>query len=312
MNFIKTTLLEKILLILIFSLSVILITNYIYKKEGFENTANKNIIIKKGNDIFDSYYVDIYDDLLNSMNKNNHDISIIKNNTNYTSNSKVLDIGCGTGQHVNLFNKENKNNTVIGIDISKEMIKKARMNYPNSTFKLGNAINSFEFEPDSFTHICCLNLTIYYIKNKQQLLNNCYNWLRPKGILVLNLVNGKLFNIITPHAYDANIKPINNNSEERLSKCNIKFTTLDYKSDFKLDNHINANTTALNQPNAILKEQFISKNSNTTRINEHNLYMSTQQSIINMATNLGFIMISQNKYSDIKYKENYIYIFQKP
>ena len=312
MNFIKTTLLEKILLILIFSLSVILITNYIYKKEGFENTANKNIIIKKGNDIFDSYYVDIYDDLLNSMNKNNHDISIIKNNTNYTSNSKVLDIGCGTGQHVNLFNKENKNNTVIGIDISKEMIKKARMNYPNSTFKLGNAINSFEFEPDSFTHICCLNLTIYYIKNKQQLFNNCYNWLRPKGILVLNLVNGKLFNIITPHAYDANIKPINNNSEERLSKCNIKFTTLDYKSDFKLDNHINANTTALNQPNAILKEQFISKNSNTTRINEHNLYMSTQQSIINMATNLGFIMISQNKYSDIKYKENYIYIFQKP
>jgi SAM-dependent methyltransferase len=310
MNFIKTTLLEKIILILMFCLFVIYITNHIYIKEGFENTT-KNIIIKKGNDIFDNYYVNLYDDLLNNIEKNEYDIHIIKNNTNYTSNSKILDIGCGTGQHVNLFNKQS-NNSVIGMDNSQAMIKKAKENFPNSTFKLSNILNSLEFHPDTFTHITCLNLTIYYIKNKQLLLNNCYNWLQPKGVLVLNLVDSNKFNAITSIAYDANQKPLNKNCDTRLTKCNISFTTLNYKSEFKLDKTINANTINFNEPNALLKESFTSKNSNSTRINEHQLYMSSQQSILNIAKYIGFIIKSEQKYSDIKYKANFIYILEKP
>jgi len=310
MNFIKTTLLEKFILTLIFCLLILLIAN-IYKKEGFHNNVSKNIIIKKGNDIFDNYYVNIYDDILNNTTKNNDDIYIIRNNTNFTNKSKILDIGCGTGHHVNLFNMQNKN-SAIGIDNSRAMIEKSRENYLDSIYKLCNGLNSLEFQYDAFSHITCLNLTIYYIKNKQQLFNNCYNWLIPHGVLVLNLVNSKLFNAITSLAYDADQKPLQHNCNKQLTKCNIKFNTLDYKSDFKLNNNIDANTTSLNEPNAILKESFISKDSNNIRINEHKLYMSTRQSIINMAMKLGFIMKSEQKYSDSKYKENYLYIFEKP
>ena len=134
----------------------------------------------------------------------------------------------------------------------------------------------------------------------------------PGGVLVINLVNSKLFNAITPVVYETGIKPSSKFCNNRLTKCNIKFTTLDYKSDFKLDETINANTALLNIPNAILKETFKLKNSNTTRINEHQLYMSTQQSIINMAKNMGFIMKSQQKFSDNKYKGQFIYILEKP
>lgn len=310
MNFIKTTLLEKIILILIFCLFVTFITNNIYKKEGFENTT-KNIIIKKGDDVFDNYYVNLYDDLLNNIKKNDNDIHIIKNNTNYSSNSKILDIGCGTGHHVNLFNKQ-QHKYVIGIDNSQAMIKKAKENFPNSIFKLSNSLKSLEFQSDTFTHITCLNLTIYYIQNKELLLNNCYNWLQPKGVLILNLVDSNQFNAITSLAYDANQKPLSKSCNTRLTKCNIKFTTLDYKSEFKLDKTINANTINFNEPNAILKESFTAKNSNSTRINEHQLYMSTQESILSMAKYLGFIIKSEQKYSDIKYKANYLYILEKP
>jgi len=311
MKFNNTTLLEKILLILIFCLLVILITKRIYKKEGFENITNKEIIIKRGNDIFDNYYVNIYDDLVYNKIKNEYEIGIILNNSNPTTQSKLLDIGCGTGHHVDSFNKQNIN-SVIGIDNSQEMIKKAKKNYPNSKFKLCNALNTLEFQNDSFTHITCLNLTVYYIKNKKQLLNNCYNWLMSGGVLVINLVNSKLFNAITPVVYETGIKPSSKLCKTRLTKCNIKFTTLDYKSDFQLDETINANTSLLTVPNAILKESFKLKNSNTTRINEHQLYMSTQESILNMAKNMGFIMKSQNKYSDNKYKGQFIYILEKP
>ena len=319
MKFPKTTLLEKIILILIFCLLVTLITKYTYKNEGFTNTIKKDITIKKGDDIFDNYYVNIYDDLVHNKIKSEYEVGTIINNTNLTSKSKILDIGCGTGTHANLFNKQNIF-SVIGIDNSKEMIKKARKNYPNSNFKLCNALNTLEFQNETFTHITCLNLTIYYIKNKKQLFNNCYNWLIPGGILVLHLVNSNLFDAITPLAYEVGQKPSNKPSNkacnkacnERLTKCNVKFTTLDYKSEFTLDKNMNANTVSLNEPNAILKESFKCKNSNTTRINEHKLYMSTQQSILTMAKNIGFIIKSQHEFSDIKYKENFLYFLEKP
>ena len=57
--------------------------------------------------------------------------------TNPDSESLViLDIGSGTGHHVNLFNKNN--NSVIGIDKSPAMIKIAKQNYPELDFRQAN------------------------------------------------------------------------------------------------------------------------------------------------------------------------------
>ena len=47
---------------------------------------------------------------------------------------------------------------VVGIDISPKMIKQAEKNYPKLDFKLGDALNSMEFLPNTFTHISCLIL----------------------------------------------------------------------------------------------------------------------------------------------------------
>ena len=310
MKFPKTTILEKIILTLILSLLIILITKITYKKEGFSNNLNKDFTIKNGDNIFDNYYVNIYDDLMYNKVKTEYEVGTIINNTKLSSKSKLLDIGCGTGNHVNLFNKQQLL-SVIGIDNSKEMIKKAKKKYPKLNFKLSDALNRLQFQDETFTHIVLLNLTIYYIKNQKLLLNNCYNWLMPGGLLAIHLVNNKLFNSITPVAYDNNNKLLNNKSNKPVTKCNVKFTTLDYKSDFKMDETINPNSITLDKPNAIIKESLKCKNTNNVRINEHELYMSRLESILTMAKNTGFVIKSYYEFSDVKYKNEYIYIFEK-
>ena len=134
----------------------------------------------------------------------------------------------------------------------------------------------------------------------------------PGGILVLNLVNSKLFNAIPSIAYETGKITPNIKHHERHSKCNIQFTTLDYKSNFNLDKNIDDNNISLNKPNAILKETFKFKDSNKIRINEHDLFMSNEDSILSAANKLGFIIKSKEKYNDIKYKQSFLYILEKP
>ena len=49
---------------------------------------------------------------------------------------------------------------------------------------------------NSFSTITCFYFTIYYIKDKNTFLQNCYNWLMPGGYLVLHLVNRDKFDPI--------------------------------------------------------------------------------------------------------------------
>ena len=293
---------EIVLLLLLF----FLVENYfLSNKEGFVE-VKKEFIRKTGPDIFDNFYVSVYDDLVYSSNKNNYEVKRILGNT---KNAKILDIGCGTGHHVNLFDKYD--NDVVGIDISPEMIKQAQKNYPKLDFKLADALNSMEFLPDTFTHISCLYFTIYYIKNKKLFFENCFKWLKPHGILVLHLVNMNKFDPVIPVASPfVGVSP-QDYAPKRITKSSVKFDILDYKSDFQLNDNTNTDTT-LSKPNAIFKEVFKFKNSKKARVNEHNFYMASQKSILALARDTGFILKSQEEMIPVQYKHNYLYFLQKP
>ena len=66
--------------------------------EGFEQ--KEKVIIKEGPEVYDNFYVNIYDDLVFNQLKNEYEVGQIMKATKPTRESKILDIGSGTGHHV--------------------------------------------------------------------------------------------------------------------------------------------------------------------------------------------------------------------
>jgi SAM-dependent methyltransferase len=296
----KIRYLEIILFVLLLSLIYVFLCKKKY--EGFIE-EKKKFLRYTDKDIYDSFYANVYDKILYNKDKNDFEINYIFPNP--IKNSMVLDIGCGTGHHIKKL--DDLNITAIGIDNSPAMIKKAKKNYPDLTFKLANIMKTLEFPENTFSHILCLYFTIYYIKDKRTFLENCYQWLKPKGILVIHLVNINKFNPIVPHATSFNEK------SKRPTKSVITFDQFTYNSDFQQDRSINQDSVNLKQPNVVFKEVFKFNNENKTRINAHKLYMSSQNSILATAKELGFILKSYTEMNSIDtYEYNYLYTLQKP
>jgi len=296
---------EIILFVLICSLLFLFILKK--NKEGFIN-EKQEIAIYTGNDIFDDFYSKIYDKLLFDDTKLNFEIDHIFQNQNENQNKmknyNVLDIGCGTGHHINKLT--NLNIKCIGIDNSKAMIAKSQNKFPKSKFKLANAMSSLEFPEHTFSHILCLHFTIYYFKDKRHFLENCFHWLKPNGVLILHLVNIKKFNIVLPNA-----KPFMK-SHKKTNQNIIMFDKLNYRSKFISDTNINFNTLRLDEPNVIFKEIFKFTDTNKVRINEHKLFMSSQNAIINSALEVGFMLKTYIEINIDTYNYNYLYTLEKP
>jgi trans-aconitate methyltransferase len=98
---------------------------------------------------------------------------------NVEEDQKILDLGCGTGIITNELAKEGA--TVIGIDSSIDMIKKAKSNYPNLNFQVGDATNlCFQNYFDTIFS----NAVFHWIPNQKKLLCSIYNSLKDNGKLI--------------------------------------------------------------------------------------------------------------------------------
>lgn len=270
------------------------------RKEGFEQTDK--FMFKTDSDIYDDFYSDIYDQLVFNNLKDDYEIGQIINSTKPTKESIILDVGSGTGHHVELLNK--KGFKAIGLDNSHSMIEKAKENYPTYDFVEGDVLNAVQFQPQSFTHIMCLYFTLYYIKDKMQFFNNCMNWLMPGGSLVIHIVDRDMFDPILPPANPLLMLTPQRYAKERITKSNINFQDFKYSANFELDNKKNA---------AKFVEKF--KNKETGKIfrkHEHKMYMESEKDILAMAKQSGFIMLGKIDLIKIGYEYQYLYILQKP
>jgi ubiquinone/menaquinone biosynthesis C-methylase UbiE len=127
-------------------------------KEGFHQ--NDNFLFKNGNEVYDDFYSEIYDYLVFNNLKNDYEVGTIINTINPKESSVILDVGCGTGHHVASLASQNLN--ILGIDISPSMINKAKENFPQYNFIVGDALDGNLVKYNSLTHILCLYFTIYY------------------------------------------------------------------------------------------------------------------------------------------------------
>lgn len=298
-KFIKAPVIEKILYLLVIIIIVNLIANYVSPiKENF--SQKNNFIIKKNKNIYDDFYVNIYDDLYYDKIKTEYEIGSILNCDIPTEESIILDVGSGTGHHVNILASNDVN--VIGIDDSAAMITKARENYPTLEFKQENVLNRDIFGKSYFTHITCFNFTIYHFDNKRAFFENCYYWLKPGGFLIVNLVDKKTFDPILRlgNPYEVLGKK---NIEKYGNETRVKLLHYDYKSNFEI---------YPNDDTAVFNERIKNVKTGDRRKQEMLLYMPTQKKILNEAKSTGFILESQYDMSGINVHSQYIYTLKKP
>lgn len=270
-------------------------------REGFID-QKENFVVKKGIDLYDDFYVNIYDQLFYRELANTYEVGSIENITNPTTESNILVIGSGTGHIVNTFNEQDYK--VMGLEESKAMVNFSKNEYPDLNFKLGSPMESMIFNRDEFTHIVCLNLTFYYYKNKIQFLQNVYNWLRPGGYFVVQLVDKNKFDPVVPAAKPFVMVNPQSFAENRITTSNVVFNNFDYKADFKIF------------PNDFVQFREIFKDtspgSNKVRENSHKMWIPQRQNVINMAKEVGFINYAQVDLLMAQMEYQYLYVFQKP
>lgn len=268
-------------------------------REGFEQ--NEKYVFKTGLDIYDDFYAEIYDYLVFNSLKDEYEVGEIINKTSPSSQSKVLDVGCGTGHHVAALSSRNIN--TIGIDISPAMIKKAKENFPNYKFKVADALNGTTFEQSSFTHILCMYFTIYYFKDKQQFLKNVYNWLMPGGYFLVHLVDRDKFDPILPPGNPLILVSPQKYAKERITSTKVKFTDFAYAANFELDDKNDA---------AKFSEKFKNDSDGKVRKQEHIMYMPDLTTITDEAQGVGFILEGKIDLLQCQYEYQYVYVFTKP
>jgi ubiquinone/menaquinone biosynthesis C-methylase UbiE len=288
--------------------SILIILALLYLSISYTNNARqlaegfhqkRPFILKTGNEIYDSFYADIYDKLHipeeHAMFEYN---KIIESTMPDKNQSNFLDIGAGTGDLVNKLTINGYN--AHGIDSSEAMCSHAKSKYP-SIDVTHTSMSSASYDINSFSHITCTDSTFYQMKDKSDFFRKCYNWLIPNGYLVLHLVDKDNF---TPVVSCVNKMLDINLSNDSVLK-NINNTTLDF-TDFKY----NVTYKKENQRDELtIKETFTDSASRHVRQNEMTLNIENIEKTLKIASNSGFI--AHSKFKTPTDNHQFVYIFER-
>ena len=288
-----------VLLVLLFLLQT---TRKYVKFEGFQQ--KEPFTIQRGSNVYDEFYSEIYDRLHNTETRSEKEaVEIINATQPDKTNSHFLDIGCGTGCLVNALKQ--KGYTAVGIDKSSAMIQTGCDRHPDikMAMKCGNALDAMTFERGMFTHILCMDRTIYEIEDKITFLRNCKHWLQPGGYLFLHLVEPSEFNAIVPLGQPRGLlkdtdelKMING---KRITDTAIDFIDFTYNSSYDFSQYDKSGVV-------VQIEKFVDATTNNVRQNEHTYSMRPSRSILEDARYCGFVLNGQFISTEDKYQKVYI------
>jgi len=147
-------------------------------------------LYKIPDDEFDKQYVDMYDIVWVDKDQTERIVREIDNMilSKYRKKDvKILDLGCGIGYYNNYFGLLGYSS--VGVDKSKNMLRKGMMYFPKDTLIRGNMTTHKLFKEKEFTHIYVGDNVLNSLKHKDisKVLKNCYYWLKNKGYLIVNM-----------------------------------------------------------------------------------------------------------------------------
>jgi SAM-dependent methyltransferase len=290
--------------------------------EGF--SQNERYTMNRGSNSYDDFYAGIYDLLYKSEERSEYESNqIILATQPDKLNSRFLDIGCGTGCLVDKIRALGYR--AEGIDKSAAMIKAGKEKRVSCALRQGDAEDSMVFDRGSFTHILCMNGTIYAFRDKVAFFRNCSHWLQPGGYLIVHLVEPGKFDPIIPlgkGGFSANpsgkggytnpsteIPSGKPRSPQEFSQSRITNSAIDF-IDFKYKSAYDFNQ--LDKGVVVQIETFTDAASNHVRQNEHTLYMEKERVLLDQAQFAGFLVTGQftmERYNSDPYQT--VYILQK-
>lgn len=279
------TFLFEILLLLAMAVIILLFYKSYFKQkigqEGFQQ--KEKFILKENAETYDDFYGEIYDTLMLPQERVKYEMdTILKTLQPDEKHARMLDIGSGTGVLVNYLKE--KGYTAYGVDKSKAMVEISKERFPID-IKCANVEEAMAYDRSLFTHIFCMNFTIYEIEDKLQLFKNAYYWLQHNSYLVIHLAEKDSFNAIIPGGKPEALDSIEQLGEKRVTTTIIDFTDFLYKSEYVPYKNDNGNDTK----QVIHKETFTDKSTQNIRQNERVLKFDSFDEIINMAIRSGFI-----------------------
>ena len=261
-------------------------------KEGFDQAVP--FVLKRDNQIYDDFYATIYDEIHNTESK---EIGEILQIVQPTKRSIFLDIGSGTGHLVNKLTQMGY--YASGVDKSEAMVEQSTRNFPDINVHCGDVVDSMLFDRSTFTHIFCMNFTIYHIPDKTLFFKNCYYWLAPNGYLIVHLADRDKYNAVVAATTPRFVDNAQKYSKSRIIESNAVM------GDFKYSNAIDLK----NPGTVVVKERFTDIHTNNTRENELTLYMDDLNKIVDIAQKCGFIAHAQvNANGD---KHQFVYVFER-
>ncbi|MCL1833505.1 MAG: class I SAM-dependent methyltransferase [Leptospirales bacterium] len=156
-----------------------------------------------------------------------HDIDLIRSFLHGIDQPAVLDLGCGTGEHLAILKKFGV--TGVGIDRSKEMIKIALERNPSGIEFIKSDFRKFDFY-NQFDAILCLFGSMVYLLNDNEIDNffwNTWRALKPGGFGIFELW------------HSIPVKKIGNKPLSHISRTKYNDTIIERERGFSIVNDIN-------------------------------------------------------------------------
>lgn len=113
----------------------------------------------------------------------------LNNTLDIRERENILDAGCGPGLVIEKVIEEHtgKRISVIGLDFSRGMIKRARKrckNFSNVKLQIADLNKNLEFPGNFFDKVICSN-TLYALENPHRVISEFYRVLKPGGAVII-------------------------------------------------------------------------------------------------------------------------------
>lgn len=181
----------------------------------------------KVQDTYNEDYSKLYDVIWYDKKRYKSEVLYISKNVDTLQPKTILDLGCGTGNHINLWKDIWPDSVTTGMDLSIDQIYRARSKNPGLTIVQGNYLDRGAWRNESYDVIACMYGAGQYTNKTQKLIQNVYSWLKPGGTFIFHGINPRYICCECDQTASNTDLPIRS---DKKGHCNVLYPNLVYSS----------------------------------------------------------------------------------